>query len=335
MGQDMLNWKTFAVSWMVLVLWIPIDRVQSYNLGRKGTRSSPEWNRRAFEMLNGKVLCQRQADPGLIHDLLRKGDTSIDTYCKYFSGSRRNKGDSRKGGDIGERKGDGSDLMALVRSQHCLDAWEWEMLKVFLQTDVPKSTFSWCDAKRTTPQNFKQRLNLHLLHRITTLPLIQVSWKEEIELEFQNSLEKETLKEVKLLGAFLVFFLGDKEKNWLQTEGKNFSVTLRKGKWSKYESLCVTDDSNYIVLELPTKACRWFCSKSLHLSMQMRPIIVDERNGLTALQQSCTKALGAAQCLESLPQKLLFGWDEKRYTRIPPIILVVLKNRRSTRNKEP
>ncbi|GCC24405.1 hypothetical protein chiPu_0002805 [Chiloscyllium punctatum] len=326
---------------MVLVLWIPIDPVKTYTVGEESIRSSSSgWSRKVFKMLNGKVLCRRRADPGQVGELLRKGDLSIDTFCKYLSSSRRNGGVTKKAG--GERLGlieqieDKSDLMALVSSQGCLNTWERQILQAFLQTRLPTSTFSWCDAEKgATPLNSKPRLNLHSPHRVITLPLIQVSWKEEIELEFQNSLDKETLKEVKLLGAYLVFFLGDKEKDWLQSEGRNFSLTLRKGKWSKYEPVCIDNDSNYIILELPTKACKWFCSRSLHLSMQMRLVTVDGRNGLTASQQNCGKGLEAAQCEESLPQKLLFGWDEKRYTRIPPIILAILKNKRSTNNKDP
>ncbi|XP_038657157.1 uncharacterized protein LOC119968606 [Scyliorhinus canicula] len=342
MGQDMLSCWFLTVCCMVLVLWVPIDQVKSSSVGREGSRrSSSNWSRKAFEMLNGKVLCQRRAGSAHIRDLLRKGDTSIDTYCKYFSGLRRNQGGDWKRGDRDERRGFAKEIEArsglrAVQRSECLNAWEREMLKAFVLTASPKSSFSGCDAeKETTAQSFRQRLNLHLLQSIITLPLIQVSWKEDIELEFRNySVEKELRKEVNLLGAFLVFFLGDKEKDWLQSEGRNFSVTLRKGKWSKYEPVCVTNDSNYIILELPTKACKWFYSRSLRLSMQMWPVTVDGRNEFTA-SGSCAKALGTVQCQESLAQKLLFGWDDKRYTRLPPVILVALKNRRSTKNKEP
>ncbi|XP_072900658.1 uncharacterized protein [Hemitrygon akajei] len=323
----MLHWRRLALSFVFLALWVHVGRAKPSSPRLEGAG----WNRRAFDSLNGKVVCQRQADPERVRDLLRKGDMSIDTFCRYSLGKE---GENSKDREFAKKLEDGLDLVTQVRSQDCLGPWEWEMLRTVLQARMPQSACSRCEAEKGAPlQSLNPRLNLNLLHKIITLPLIQVSWKEIIELEFQNSLRKEALKEMKLYSVFLVFFLDD-EKDWLPSKQRNFSIIIRKGRWSKNKPVCVADDSKYIVLELPAKACKWFCSRTLHLTLQMSPVAAERKNWTAVSQQDCARLPGASECQESLPQKLLFAWDKKRYTRITPTILAVLKRRRLTKNKD-
>ncbi|XP_007894001.1 uncharacterized protein LOC103180142 [Callorhinchus milii] len=202
------------------------------------------------------------------------------------------------------------------------------MLRGLLLSASPKSTFGWCDTE--IGWSLQHRLNLTLPLRIMTLPLTQVIYEEKVGLQFEGSVEKESLERVRLQGIFLVFFLGDKEKDWLRTEGSQFRLTVSKGRWFKYMPVCVAGDSKYLVVELPAKARRWLHARSFQLSVRITPLIAQETNGMLASGQTMT-IREAGDCPESLLKKLLFGWDEKQYTRVPPVIFGLLEGGRNTK----
>ncbi|XP_069744688.1 uncharacterized protein [Narcine bancroftii] len=265
--------ELFALSWAVLALGVAAGQ---RNPSKGGGQPARSWNRRAFDMLQGKVVCQRQAGPGWGRHPLGKGETD----CSLW-GSAGRSGQARS---AGEKR----DFMARARARGCLGKWEREMVRNLL-ADLPPPTYSRCGAEQgALRRNFKQRFHLHLLHQVIAMPLIQVSWKEAIELEFQTPAGKEALTKVKLYGTFLVFFL-DEEKDWLPHQERNFSISIKKGRWSKHELVCVTDDSKYIILELPAKACEWFCSPSLQISMQMRPLCADTEEETTFYTGYCSR----------------------------------------------
>ncbi|XP_069744689.1 uncharacterized protein [Narcine bancroftii] len=211
--------ELFALSWAVLALGVAAGQ---RNPSKGGGQPARSWNRRAFDMLQGKVVCQRQAGPGWGRHPLGKGETD----CSLW-GSAGRSGQARS---AGEKR----DFMARARARGCLGKWEREMVRNLL-ADLPPPTYSRCGAEQgALRRNFKQRFHLHLLHQVIAMPLIQVSWKEAIELEFQTPAGKEALTKVKLYGTFLVFFL-DEEKDWLPHQERNFSISIKKGRWSKHE----------------------------------------------------------------------------------------------------